>query len=248
MEIEIILSLAAFLSILGFLIFLRSKNKELAVTPSDILISIIPVLIYLFVSGQIKSITVGDFHVEAAFMKATETKVTRSITELPIEKIPLGNKQNISQLDSLIKRQIVGLKFKLGYPNYDAIQVEEYLEKLTQFTFFKYIIVIKTDETFVSMADAHDFYSTIKKDRASSLARSFVRALKDSDMDFFKQLPFISDSIEPNVKKSDALKLMQELRVKSLPVTEENKVFGVVTQENLATSLVLDVAEQLREK
>ena len=247
MSAEVLLSLVSFVFILGVLVLLRSRGKELLIKNTDVLVALIPILIYLFVSGQIKSITVGDFHLEAAFKEATFIKVEKSITNLPIELIPVGDKSTYEKIPDLIRSQTVGLRFEMNYPHYDKHQIIHYLDSLAKFKFFKYLIIENSDGAFVAMSDVDEFFKKSNKELTELNITKLIRAIETNNRKMLLQIPnFIGDVVTSDTKKKDALKIMQNNKAKTLPVVNEiNKFVGVVTQENLATSLIIDMADQI---
>ncbi|MCL1068684.1 hypothetical protein L2735_18090 [Shewanella olleyana] len=246
-NLAIILSITSFVLIVTFIVIMRHRGKELVIKSTDLVLALIPVLIYLFLSGQVKSITVGDFSLESAFKRASLMKVEKSVTSLPVDMIPVGDKSTYDKIPELIKSQVVGLKFKMGYQNYDAAQVKFYIESLGKYTFFKYLIIENQSGHFVAISNIEEFYKPYDIVETESNIQDLLSAIRsNSTQGLLNVSNFVKDSINLNTEKRDALKKMQINHTKSLPVVGSNmKLIGVVTQENLAASLVVEIADQV---
>ncbi|KZM45010.1 hypothetical protein OA92_03905 [Marinomonas sp. SBI22] len=246
-NLTVMLSISSFLIIIVFIVIMRHQGKEIVIKSTDLVLALIPILIYLFLSGQIKSITVGDFSLVSALKKASLMKVEKSVTQLPVDIIPVGDKSTYEKIPYLIKSQVVGLKFKMGYEGYDADQIKYYVESLGKYTFFKYLIIENESGHFVAISNIEEFYKPYNKIESENNVEKLILAIESNSVhELLKVSNFVQDSININTEKRDALKKMQINNTKSLPVVGNSmKLIGVVTQENLAASLVVEIADQV---
>ncbi len=257
------LSVATFVVILALLIFLRARNNAFEVKPTDIVVAILPIIIFLLVTGKIHALEVGGLKVETAIVNATNSPITSQVTPLtglPSEPIRIDQKAGIEEIPQLIKNKTQGLVFILGRGGYYyGPAIRDYLVSLTKQPFLQYIILENPDHTFFGIADARalaDLLSSASPPTAMSGAsaaldyETLARWLNSPDKPALKHLPgFISSeqAVTETTDKDQALQLMESLRVDTLPVVNRDSRFaGIVNQSRLTASLILDVAKELK--
>ncbi len=251
---ELFISVAVFISILALLNIIRLKvGSRLEIRNTDILIAIIPVALWLVLTGKIQRLEFGDFKIEAAFIQASTTSVERQITpiKLPVEPIVMSLKGGVERIPELVADRTEALVFRLGYSGYYWRAIMEYLGELTKYPFFKYVVITEKDGRFFGLADGRALYSLFRFRRAGPDPRDFERWLKTSDRDSLSGLPgFISKdhTISRDTDKKTALELMERLGVDTLPVVDGGgRLVGVVERARLTASLIIDVAEELKQ-
>ncbi|MCD4843425.1 MAG: hypothetical protein K8R25_02955 [Methanosarcinales archaeon] len=123
------------------------KNKILiaeTIDASIIFLAILPFLIYLIISDKISEMGGGGFAIR--FYKASEEKVLFGEDEVPYfdeEAIVKWNRENLKNciLPEFVENPRSTLKMKkeyIGHYKYNASK--EYLEELTKFDFFRYVL------------------------------------------------------------------------------------------------------------
>jgi len=110
------ISIAAFVIILALLILLRAINSKYEVRPTDIAVAILPVVIFLLVTGKIHKFEVGGLSIETAFVNASTSAITPQVTQLiglPSDPIQTDPKRGVEEIPRLIeKKQRSGRKLK----------------------------------------------------------------------------------------------------------------------------------------
>jgi hypothetical protein len=247
------ISLAMFALIMAIMIILRIFiGEKFEIKNSDILIAIIPIALWLVLTGKIQSLAFGEFKIEAAFVEASKTAVTKQITplKLPVESIRMDPKRGMEEIPRLIKNKTEALFFELGYGGYYGPAIEEYLKILSQYPFFKYIIITSSDGKFVGMADARELNSILIARSGPFNSNDFARWINGRDIDSITKLPgFIpaKDAIKKDLDKQAALEKMEKLNIEILPVIDEQEKFvGIVDRSRLTSSLIIDVASKLK--
>jgi len=253
MDYTILITIAGFILILGFFVFLRARNSKFEVKPTDIAVAILPVVIFLLVTGKIQKFEIGDFKLETVFREASTTAIVSQVaplTGLPSEPIRTDPKRGVEDIPRLIRDKTEGLRFRLGYGGYYESAIEQYLIELTKYPFFHYIIIENQDATFFAIADAQEFTALLTKPNSPYTVEDFERSLNSADHESLRKLPgfIFSDSVvKESTDKSEALQRMESLNVDTLPVvSEDNRFVGIVNQSRLTASLIIDVAKQLK--
>jgi hypothetical protein len=243
-------SIAAFVVILALLVLLRAKHSKFEVRPTDIAVAILPVLIFLLVTGKIQKFEVGELKIETAFVKASTSAIASQVTPLPSETIQINPKAGTGDIPRLIERKTQGLLFRLGHGGYYGPAIREYFVALVKHPYLRYVIIENPDRTFFAMADARALTDLLSSTNAPYTADQFARWLNSSDQASLKRLPgFISleSSVTGTTDKSQALQLMETLNVDTLPVVDKDKRYvGIVNRSRLTASLILDVAKELK--
>ena len=141
---SIMISIGTFIAILGILVLLRAKNSKYEVRPTDIVVAVLPIVIFLLVTGKIQKFEFGEFKIESAFVKASTSSITSQVTPLrglPSEPLRIDPKLGVDEIPHLIERKTEGLLFRLGHGGYWGTAIEEYLVSLVKFPFLRYIIM-----------------------------------------------------------------------------------------------------------
>jgi len=253
MEIAIIMSLLAFAGILGLIIWLRLRVSKFEIKPTDIIVALLPIIIFLLVTGKIKTFEFGDIKIETAFVKASASEIASQVTPLrglPTQPVRIDPKRGVEDIPRLIDQKTEGLLFRLGYGRYWGPAIEEYFFRLTKYPFLKYIVLEDEDGKFFGLADAREFSALLQSDHPPFTARDFAQWLNTSQKNAFTQLPgFISadQTVFDTTDKAQALRRMEELDRDVLPVKNaENRFAGVVNRSRLTASLIIDVTRQIQ--
>ena len=254
-----IISILVFAVILFLIIIIRAKYSKFEVKPTDIVLAIIPIALYLLITGQIKSLKFGGMELETVFVKAAEQSIASQVTPIknlksamPIREIDSGRKARIEEIPILVKKEVEGLQFRLGHGRYAGFAIMRYLAELTnKDPLFRYIIINNQDGTFWGMSNGPALYKLLSGITPPFSADDVATWLNTSDKQSLQRLPgFLSakDAVnEKTTEKSQALEKMEKLNVDSLPVVDnENKFIGVVDRSRLTASLIIDVTQQLR--
>jgi CBS domain-containing protein len=247
------ISIAAFVVILGLLILIRAINSKFEVKPTDAVVAILPVVIFLLVIGKIGKVALGGLTIEMAFVKASTSVIASQVTPLTglSEPIQIDPKLGVGEIPHLIERKTQGLLFRLGSVGYyNGPAIREYLILLSKQPFLRYVIIENRDKTFFAMADARGLADLLSSTNPPDPADQFANWLNSSDKESLKRLPgYISSesAVTETTDKDQALRVMESANIDTLPVVDNDKRFvGIVNRSRLTASLILDVAQQLK--
>jgi hypothetical protein len=251
---ELIIALIIFIFIIVAMVILRVKlSEKFEVKNSDILIAIIPIILWFLLTGKVKNLEIGGVKIEGAFVEASKTAVVKQITpvKLPVETVRMDPKKGIEQIPYLIKNKTEALLFELGYGGYYGAAIEEYLQRLSQYPFFKYVIIVDRGKRFVGISDARELNSILQSRQATFNSYDFEKWLNMSQTSQLSRLPKFmgaNDAIRKDTHKQTALEKMEALNIEMLPVIDKmGRFVGVVDRSRLTSSLIIDVAKRLNQ-
>lgn len=248
----VIIALGAFVLVLGVLVYLRARNSRFEIRATDIVVAILPVVIILLVTGKIQSFEFGEggLKIETAFSNASESAITPQVTPLaglPVEPVAMSRKRGVEDIPEMIAKKTEGLTFRIGYGDYWGPAIVNYLQRLTQQGFLKYVVIQNEDGSFFAMADARQLAAMLTADNAPFRAEQLANWLNRGSRDALRQLPgFVSaeNAVRVTDDKRHVLQVMERLNVDTLPVvTDQNRYSGIVNRSRLIASLILDVAQ-----
>jgi hypothetical protein len=261
MDSTVFFSMTSFILILAILIFLRARNSRFEIKPADIVVAVLPVIVFLLATGKLQKFEIGEggVKIETAFIQAQNATIVSQVTEvsglvelsdLPSEAVELNLKGGVDQIPNLIARKTEGLQFRLGYGRYYGPAIDEYLSRLSRHSFFKYLVIENSDGTFFGIIDARMVSEILLSGHQNFTTNRFADWLNNSNVDEISSLPgFISADNAVSKDKTDkgqALKEMEDLNIEILPVVDnEGKFEGVISRSRLTASLLIDIARNL---
>lgn len=258
MDIAIPLSIGSFVVILALLVFLRGKNSRFEVKPSDIVVAVVPIVVFLLVTGKLQKFEIGEggVKIETAFVKASTSVIASQVTPLtglPSEPIEIDEKRGIAEIPRLIERKTEGLLFRLGRSGYYyGPAINEYLTRLAKEPFLKYVIMENPDGTFFGSANARELAALFQSPRPPYTARDFADWLNRGDRLALARLPgYVSaqQALTKGTDKGQALQRMETANLDTLPVLDDKRRFaGMVDRSRLTASLLIDVSKNLEKK
>lgn len=253
------IAIAVFAAVLAALVFVRRRAGQPAeVKLTDALIAAVPVFIGLFATGHIRELSLGSEGLkvaaaELAITTAAAGSVTPQVADLPTSEIEVAAKGTPDQIPGMIERQTQALMFRLRHGGYDGGVIAQFLEELTPFPFFRYVIVETETGAFFGMIDARKLLSILR--RGFLEPRAFAEMLNDGGdgaRAFLAGIPgFIAAdwAVKAGVPKLDVLRAMEERDADWLPVVgADGALKGLVDRSRLTASLILEVATQLSER
>lgn len=254
-----IISIVVFVAIIAFLVTLRVTTKtEFEIKGSDIVLAVVPVVLFLLVTGKIESFRFGDFEVKTVFSKAAKSDISSQIiplTGLPLEPVQVESKGGVGEIPQLIEGQTEALQFQLGHGGYYGPAINQYFVSLSAYSFFRYILINSQEGTFFGIVEADKLIPLLMSEDPPFDTEEFAQWLNASDQQAMRGIPgFVSiedaiDKSDKGVDKGKVLERMEDLKVEILPVIDANRQFvGVVDRSKLATSLIIEVTRQLRGK
>jgi len=255
---DLYISIASFLIILGLLIYLRSRVSTLEIKLPDIIVAVLPVMIFLIVSGKLSKFELSEsgLKIETAITEAAQTKISGLEVAVGLEKLPTQHlstetKGGTSEIPKLINQKTEALSFHLGYSGYNGYAIREYLTRLTAKPFLKYLIFLDENGKFFGISPASQFanqdLSSDKHyyDLASWLVNNDTRALAASVPGLITR----DEALSQSDSRSQALEKMMKLKADSLPVLDaEGNLAGMVDRSSVTSSLLLEIAANIEKK
>jgi hypothetical protein len=245
--------------VLGGVVALRSATGgKIEVTLNDAIIAAIAAALSLLVTGKLSKVVVGSEGVtietaREAILSSTAQPIAQQVEPLPVAPIEQALKGGIAEIPDMVRRRVQGLDFVLGVGGYDPNVIKTYLETLTRYDFFRFIIVLTPDRKLFGMIDARSLLATLE-DQTSGLTfqefASLLNRANDADRQKLAQLPgFVSASnaVTKQLDKREVLERMQKAGRDWLPVvTAQGQLDGIVDRSRLTASIILDVTNQLQ--
>lgn len=247
----LLIAIGGFILLLAALVVLRAKTgNKFEIKNSDIVLALIPIALWLFLTGEIQEFAFGDIKIVKAFNEASQSPVAPQVTQLPVENVQMDPKRGVGDIPRLIESKSQALSFRLGHGGYFGPAISRYLEELTQYPFLRYIVIENSDGSFFGMTDARQIAAIIRGPRGSSFAREFADWLNSSNKAKIGELPgFISskDALKKDADRFRALQIMESLDVHTLPVINDaGKFVGIVDRSNLTASMLIDISQRLQ--
>lgn len=243
-----IIAIGGFLAILTLLVMLRAKTgNKLDIKSSDIVLALVPIGLWLFLSGKVQEFAFGDFKIVAAIKAASKSPVAAQVTELPVASVQIDAKVGVGEIPNLIAKKSQALSFRLGHGGYYGPAISEYLNQLTQYPFLRYVIVNDADGSFFCMADSRQLAALLQA--SYSFDDDFARWLNSGDKTQLAGLPGFISVEQAMMKTSNrrrALQLMDSLDVQTLPVIDDGRRFiGIIDRSKLTASMLIDIADKV---
>lgn len=219
-------------------VFLRTKTQgKFEIKVTDIIMGILPIILWLLVSGKISELTLGELGVKLhkEFEKAIKEDVTlkRNLLADGSNSFPIGVKCDYRiEGDILKNKKIIG-----GAEFHDYVIIKK---------------DCKRDSEFWGILNFRDlrevFLESLQENRNGEVFLLWVKSKSISNLK--KNIPsFIlaDNAITYKTDKLTALEKMENLNVDYLPVVDDDNSFlGVVTRSKLTTSFLINIGESLK--
>jgi len=245
---DILIAIGIFVFSMIIMLVVRKKiGKDFEIKNSDILIGIIPLALWLLLSGKITSFEYGDLKIATAFASANNSPISEEISNIYRRDITQLEKSTIYKLDEILKSKPEALIFYSGHNVYDPYITEDYLYKLSEST-LKYLLIKTTSMDFIGLITVDKFMAQAMVDKPIFSLREFVEWLNTDNIDKLKGIEGMlntSVAVSPSSSKQEALARMQELDTKFLPVVENSEFKGIIEMEKLSTSLLMDISKAI---
>ena len=240
---ELFISIASFVIILGLLIFLRSRGSSLEIKLPDIIVAILPVMIFLIVSGKLSKFELSEsgLKIETAITEAAQSKISGleiavELEKLPTETVSSATKGGTAEIPKLINQKTEALSFYLGYSGYNGHAIGEYLTRLTAKPFLKYLIFLDENGKFFGISPAAKFANQdpSSEEHYYDLAKWLVNNDTKSLTASVPGLITRDEALSQSNSRSQALSKMMELKVDTLPVLDnEGNLAGMVDRSSV---------------
>lgn len=117
-----IFAIILFFALLAIAVIVRSRISGVKdIRNTDVALALIPMVLYLFLTGKITKFSIGDLAVESAIKEAFASAVSAQITELtqlPVERLRSDVKGGVERIHDLLRQKTEVLTFNIGYGGY----------------------------------------------------------------------------------------------------------------------------------
>ena len=234
---------------IGLVLLRTLSDGKAEVKITDAVIAVIPILIALFMTGNITKLVVGPegFTVERAaeaIISAATSTVKTQIDRIEPEPVESDMKGGIDRIPEYMSRGVQALTFTVG-GGYVGSVIGEYVRRLTENPQFRYLLFMD-NERLVGIIDARKLLAWAGED--SSRWDDIEQSI-ENDPAALAQLPGyvgVDDAVPATATKREALQQLEDADREWLPVVDEQQRFaGLVDRARLTSSLILEVANQL---
>lgn len=225
---------------------------------NDAIIAAIAAVLTLFVFGRISKFGVGSEGVtvetaKQAILSASAQPIDRQVALLPVAPVEEALKGGVGLIPSMVHREVQGLDFLLGGGGYDPHAVQEYLETLTRYPFFRFVTLLDPNGSLFGMIDARKLLARLQDPASGQTFASFASEINRASADDRTKLAALpgfvpaGNAVTRGSDKRDVLEKMEKLGADWLPVLKPGgQLDGIVDRSRLTASLILDVTNQLK--
>jgi CBS domain-containing protein len=204
----------------------------------------IPVLVYVIISGRLIEFK-GPGGLEARFSDAVKESIKPSseTIEPSIEDMQVIAKEGIRGLQrsqSVIDETqpiIMTMTLSKG-PFYDWNAVRQYMNFLSQYRNFKFVVFLDIQERFVAYMPSWAFKDLIS---LPDLADEFISVINDGRLkDLYRYPGVVKETISTKSTNIEALNQMTKENLEALVVIDEDrKLKGVIEREQVISKIML---------
>ena len=236
-----------------------SKGKY-EIKTIDLVFIIVPLLFVGLATGKLYELDLFGVKADLSelFAKAADTQIEQQVStvlvspvEDAIKMIETAARGGVHEIPRLIKQRTQALAFSLGMGRYFGPAIKKYFDDLYGSSYLQYVVINHSDGTLYGMYDAADLIAYLRTLGEVGYDK-FETMLNQGDeraKDWLARLPgFVSSekAVTAKTSKRDALQVMEELKLDSLPVSDSAGCFiGTVERSKLTTSLILAVTKKL---
>jgi CBS domain-containing protein len=207
---------------------------------------LLPIVVYVIVSGRLGELKAPG-GLEAKFVTASgatvegvaETIEPSEDDMVVIEKAGASALQ--SRLTNLDESRPIVLKLTLGREgNYDRRIWRDYMEALSQYRAFKFVLFLNSDGKFVAYAPSWVILQILRME----LGHELVEIINTGAIDRLRLYPgIVTQTISTTASNIEALKEMTIRNVEALVVIDDQrKVRGIVERDQIISKLMLAMA------
>jgi hypothetical protein len=213
-----------------------------------ILISILPVLFYLFFSGRLASFKAFGVELKTAIQRASNQKITID-QEIDYEAVNPEPKEDESLIPKYINQRVSAISFRLGQRDYYTVSaIKQYLQRLLCYPFLRYVVFVRGHE-FGALIRARDLYlfGIIGEGEDSGFQR-IKKAIEDDDV---RSVPGIVEAmvaLKTTNTRRQALERFESTGVDELPViASDGKLLGTVNRGKLQSEVLASIVRAAAE-
>lgn len=228
-------------AIILLIVFTSIKDLVLGsktIDPSMIFLALLPFIIYLLLSGKISEIGGGGFRIK--LNKASEAKVIFKSEEVAYVDEDVVVKGNIGKLRHEILPKIAvnprsTLKLSKRYDYYTYKALKAYLEELTKFDFFKYVLFVEENNVFNGYIHAGSLLAQFSDEYRGE---EIVEEINKWNLDKIQGLK--RHKIKNYQSNREALRIMEEEGITDIAVVDKDNKFRGFTNREMITSRIVN--------
>ncbi len=227
------------------MLFLRSyKEGRFKIGLIEIGAALAVAAFYMFFSGEIKELSVGDVKLTRNLERAARRPALAASSAVEFKELPADPKLGTSQIPRYRRSGLEALSFTIGGQQYDSSVIREYLTQLTTKGKLKYLVFNDTDGATVCIADAVRLAQAVRTD---SFANELTEWIRGGELDALTSLPgyvYKDDFIRMDMTKAEALDTLVTAALVEAPVVDDKGRFiGVARRDDIVAALTLALAE-----
>lgn len=227
--------------IILLIVFTFIKNRFLAGVTIDttiIFLAILPFIIYLAVSGKISEFKGGGF--EFKFNNASNAEVSFKSEEVVFAEEGVVAKGGVGMLRAKIMPKIAEktlstLSLVPGEGRYTYVALKEYLEELTKFDFFKYVLFVGEDGTFKGYIHARNLLAQLFDEFQG---KEIIKKINSGNIK--EILGFKRDCTKDYISNREALKIMEKEGITEAAVVDKDMKFKGFTNQDMITTRIVN--------
>ena len=225
-----------FLVLIGIIIINFRLNKEFRIDMSWIALALAPLVIWLITTNQLAEFSGFGLEFKLNEVTAKSVSIENDGTLIKPEQISSDSKQGLGKLDLFIRRRVSAVTLQTKRPNYyNNWAISEYLERLTQYPFFRFVLFTNTSGEFAGIIDARQLLYEIRENDLDMVA--------NLEADTIDRIPGLTPfSLQDNSSKRSALELMDKEGLSEISVVDrQHRFIGIVTREKITSSIVVQL-------
>jgi len=226
-----------FFVILVIIIFINYRiNHEFKIDMSWLALGLTPVVIWLLSTQQLSEFSGFGlaFKLKAATLKPVSLKVDGNF--INPEKIIIQEKGGTGKIEEFKRNRVAALTLEVGKKGYYLNHaIEEYLEELTPYSFFKYVLFKNKSGEFYGIIPGIKLLEQLQTKNLD-----LVQRIESGEI---SKIPGLSTiSVQRGTSKQKSLQLMDSNGLSELPVVDESQSFiGVVERNKITSSIVVQL-------
>ena len=225
-----------FVILIAIIVINFRLNKEFRIDMSWIALALAPLVIWLITTNQLAEFSGFGLAFKLNEVAAKSVSIENDGALIDPEPISSDTKQGLGKIDSFIRRRVSAITLQTNRPNYyNNRAIGEYLERLTQYPFFRFVLFTNPAGEFWGIIDARKLLYEIRDNRLN-----IVALLEAKTID---RIPGLTRfSIQENSSKRRTLELMDKEGLSEIPVVDRHQRFiGIVTREKITSSIVVQL-------
>lgn len=205
-----------------------------------IIISVLPIVAWLFFSGRLASLKAFGVELQAAIRRASNQRIQPD-HKISYEHVDSQPKQDIEKIPQYIAREVPAISFQLGKTGYYSVDaLKSYLEGLLPYPFFKYVVFNHPDSTFAGIVPARTLYTIATTGEGAHTGYRRIQEIIEQDrIHDLSGVVEKSFALKTTDTKRDAVEKFNHIDADELPVINtKGKLVGILSRGKLLSDLL----------